>query len=118
MPKLVLITTAILVHVPDDVDEGFTFVEPFYEKLSGAIRREFEGSPLVEYPGVTDCEWVDLPGVNLGKCCECHRWVTEYMKPDDLKGIAGGRTVEGRLICDECEFFGDSAPAGEAADDA
>ncbi len=118
MPKMVLCTTAILVHFPDDEDDtGYDCVDPFDDRLLQAIQREFQESTVVEYPGVIDREWVDLPGTNLGKCCECGRWVTDYTQPDDLKGIAGGRTVEGRLICDECEFCGDSAPSEETTGD-
>jgi hypothetical protein len=118
MSKPVLVTTAIIVHVPDDDDEGFTFVEPFADRLSEAIQREFRGSPVVEYPAAMCFEWLDSSVVNVGKCVECGCWVSDYTQPEELKGIPSGRSVEGRLICDECETFGDASHLVEGPGDA
>jgi hypothetical protein len=111
MTKPVLVTTAIIVHVPDDDAEGFTFMEPFADGLRQAIERQFRGSPVVEYPGAMTFDWLDASVLNVGKCADCGCWVSDYTRPDELKGIAAGRSIEGRWLCDECETFGGPSPA-------
>jgi hypothetical protein len=111
MPKPVLVTTAIIVHVPDDDSEGFTFVEPFAAGLRQVIGREFHGSPVVEYPGAMTFDWLDASVLNVGKCAGCGCWVSDYTRPDELKGIAAGRWVGGRWLCDQCETFGGASPS-------
>jgi hypothetical protein len=92
MSKPVLITTALIVHVPDEHADTFTFVEPFTDQFCDAIEKAFQDSPFVEYPRCVAMEWVDAPDANIG--------------PDGLKGIPSGRLREGQWICDECETFG------------
>jgi hypothetical protein len=106
MSKPVLITTALIVHVPDEHADTFTFVEPFTDQFCDAIEKAFQDSPFVEYPRCVAMEWVDAPDANIGKCSECNCWVTDGSQPDGLKGIPAGRLREGQWICDECETFG------------
>lgn len=103
MSKPVLITTAIIVHVPDEHAETFTYAESFGDEMRDAIEKAFQDSPFVEYPGCVAMEWVDAPDANIGKCSECNRWVTDCY---ELKGIPAGRLRDGQWICDECENFG------------
>src|SRR5215204_7722459 len=103
MSKPVLITTALIVHVPDEHADTFTFVESFADQLRDAIANAFQNSPFAEYPGCQNMEWVDAPDANIGKCSECNCWVTDYSQPDGLKGIPQGQLRDGQWICDECE---------------
>ena len=106
MSKPVLIATALMVLVPDEHAESFTYAESFADQTRDAIEKAFQDSPFVEYPGGVVMEWVDAPDANIGKCSECNRWVTDCSQPDELKGIPAGRLRQGQWICDECEMFG------------
>ena len=106
MSKPVLISTALIVHVPDEHAETFTYAEAFADQMRDAIANAFQSSPFVEYPSCMNLEWVDAPDTNIGKCSECDGWVTDYSQPYELKGIPAGRLREGKWICDECETFG------------
>ncbi len=109
MARSVLITTAIVVHVPDGADDGFTPVEPFADMLRKAIEDVFRGVSAVEYPTAMTLEWLDELEMNVGKCERCGCWVSDYSQPEDLKGIPGGRKIDGRWLCDECETSGGAA---------
>lgn len=106
-PRHVLITTAIVVQVPEG--DGFEDVEPFADTLRKAITDAFRGSPAVEYPEAMSFIQLEEAYVNVGKCAECGCWVSDYTKPETLEGIPGGRVVDGRWLCDECETFGERA---------
>jgi hypothetical protein len=113
-PKVrhVLITTAIVVRMPDGDDDGFTYAEPFTDKMREAIVDAFRGSPAVEYPEAMTFVWLDEPDVNVGRCAGCDCWVSDYTRPETLQGIAGGRLISGRWLCDECETFGEETDDG------
>src|SRR5947208_1691842 len=102
----VLITTSVIVHVPEETQEDFTFVEPLSVKLRQTIKEAFEQVPEAEYPGVTDLNPIWIEGTNIGRCDRCGCWVTDYTRPDQLPGIPGGRRIGGDWVCDECEVFG------------
>jgi hypothetical protein len=51
-----LVTTAIIVHMAEDREDGFTFAEPYGEGLRDAIKEAFRQTPEVEYPGVIELE--------------------------------------------------------------
>jgi hypothetical protein len=106
MTKPVLITTSIVVQVPDEASEDFVFSYKYGDLLSDAIKSAFRDTPIVEYPAALDFVWLDLEDVNVGRCEQCGCWVSDYTKPDELKGIPGGRFTDGKWLCDECETFG------------
>src|SRR5262245_60953877 len=117
MAKPVLITTAIIVHVPDEaVEDGFTYVEPFADQMRDAIASAFPDSIRVEYPASLDMEWLDDPETNIGKCSACGCWVSDYTRDDYLKGVTAGRVVDGRWLCDECQLFGGDSEAQATRD--
>lgn len=103
----VLITTAIVVHVPDGGDD-FTAAEPYGDRLRDAIAKAFDGAPEVEYPDVLSFVRLDDPEMNAGKCERCGCWCSDYTMPDELEGLPFGRRVDGLFLCDECEVFGGS----------
>jgi hypothetical protein len=107
MPKPVLITTAIIVFVPDDDDSEFEFVEPYAQRLREAIQQAFQETKIVDYPASMQYEWIDGEDANVGRCAKCGCWVTDYTREDELKGLPPGRVSNGQLLCDECETFGD-----------
>jgi hypothetical protein len=115
----VLVTTAIIVHMPKDRDDGgYTFVEPFADKLRHAIKEAFHQIPEVEYPEVMEIQPIWIEGTNIAHCEKCGRWMSDYTQPDYLAGVGGGRLVNGKYLCDECEAFGsdpDTLPVGSSA---
>jgi hypothetical protein len=40
--------------------------------------------------------------MNCGRCVSCGQWTTDKEKPNDIKEICNGATVDGRLLCDDC----------------
>ena len=114
----VLVTTAIIVHMPEDRDDGLTFVEPFGDKLLHAIKEAFHETPEVEYPGVMEFQPIWIEGTNIARCAKCGRWMSDYTQLDYLAGVSGGRLVNGNYLCDECETFGsepDVLPEGSSS---
>ncbi len=101
--RMVLVITSIIVHVPENAEEDFTFVEPFDDRLRDAIAFAFADVPEVEFPGVSTLDPIWIEGANLGRCSRCGGRVTDYTAPDQLPGIAGGRLIAGTWLCDECE---------------
>ena len=45
---------------------------------------------------------------NVGRCVRCNRWSSYMEKPHFLRTIHWGNTVNGQLICLECDRFGDN----------
>lgn len=116
-PRHILITTAIVVRIPDEDDEGFTYAETFSNKMREAIVDTFRGTPEVEYPQSMSLVWIDDPDLNVGRCEECNRWVSDYTRPETLQGIVAGRSVGGRWLCDECETYGDGTDNGPLSEE-
>jgi hypothetical protein len=52
----VLVTTATIVHMAEDREDGFTFAEPYGGRLRDAIKEVFRRTPEVENPGVMELE--------------------------------------------------------------
>jgi hypothetical protein len=102
----VLVTTAIVVHMPEDREDGFTFVEPYGERLRRAIEGAFRQSPEVEYPGAIEFRDLSDQTENVGRCERCGDWISDYTRPDYLMGLGGGRRIDGVFLCDQCETFG------------
>jgi hypothetical protein len=113
----VLVTTAIIVHMPEDRDDGFTFVEPFGDKLLHAIKEAFHETPEVEHPEAMEFQPIWIEGTNIARCEKCGTWMSDYTKPDNVAGVSGGRRINGKYLCDECETFGsepDALPGGSS----
>lgn len=102
----VLVTTAIIVHVPEDREDGFTFAEPYGDRLLQVIEEAFRQTTEVEYPKALDFRFLSDETENVGRCDQCGVWISDYTQPDYLMGINAGRRTNGRLLCDQCETFG------------
>lgn len=103
----VLVTTAIIVNMAGEREGGFTFVDPYGDRLKEAIEDAFRETPEVEYP--KSMEFRDIsPDTeeNVGRCQQCGCWVSDYTQAGCLAGIPAGRRVDGRFLCDQCETFG------------
>lgn len=105
----VLVTTSIIVHAEKErIDkDGFTFVEPFGERLRQAIKEAFRQDPEVDYPGTLEFNPIWIEDTNVGRCERCGAWMSDYTQPDYLVGIVAGRQIDGHWLCDECETFPD-----------
>jgi len=67
---------------PEDREVGFTFVEPYADRLRDAIKEAFRQTPEVEYP--TAMEFQDISadsGENAGRCERCGCWMPDYTQP-------------------------------------
>jgi hypothetical protein len=102
----VLVTTVIVVHVPEDREDGFTSVEPYGDRLRQAIAEAFRQTPEVEYPESMEFRDISDKSENVGRCERCGAWISDYTQPDYLMGIGGGRRINGTFLCDQCETFG------------
>ena len=112
----VLVTTAMIVHVPKDrlEDDGFTYVEPYEERLAQAIKDAFRQIPEVEYPGSSEIRPIWIEDTNIGRCEQCGAWISDYTRPECLPGLIAGRQIDGRWVCDECENFGTGSSGSPA----
>ena len=105
----VLVTTAIVVHVPEDREGGFNLVAPYADRLRQAIAEAFRQTPEVEYPKALDFRFLSDETENVGRCELCGVWISDYTRPDCLTGIGSGRRINGTFLCDQCETFGSEA---------
>jgi hypothetical protein len=105
----VLVTTAIVVHVPEDREGGFNLVAPYADRLRQAIAEAFRQTPEVEYPEAMEFRDISDESENAGRCARCGGWISDYTRPDCLTGIGSGRRINGTFLCDQCETFGSEA---------
>ena len=47
---------------------------------------------------------------NANRCSRCGRWTSDPDKPEFLNALMIGRSVDGNVLCDECEHFPDIFP--------
>ncbi|MDR3637001.1 MAG: hypothetical protein P4L84_24570 [Isosphaeraceae bacterium] len=115
-----LITTSIIVHVPDgnDADDAFSFVEPFEKRMRSIVEDAFRGESFVEYPSVINTTAIYFPDTNAGKCERCGRWVSDNRLPGEFDGLSVGRLNDGRWICTECLYWADQRECSASPDDA
>jgi hypothetical protein len=102
--RKVLLSTSILVDLPDDEDEASDRACEFDQVLREAVAAAFEDIASVEPTGVVAYDWLAEPGTNVGKCVRCNRWVTNRKEPRELRGLVTATLVDGVLTCDECRL--------------
>ena len=116
MPKTesILISVSVVVAAPvsenlpdDDTFDAVQdeFIDAVSERL-GASAPALKGEPwFEEYQGVT-FHYLSAEGhhaeKNAGRCASCGRWMSDYDAPDFLDLLRIGKTIEGKLLCDEC----------------
>lgn len=107
MSRPLLITTSIIVHVPDSnpEDDDFQFGEPFGDRLRTIVEDAFRGERLVEYPAVVSTTAIYLPDANAGRCARCGKWVSDNRSPDQFEALMVGRLNNGQWTCTECLYW-------------
>ena len=107
----VLLTTSIIVDVPDDEDGSSPRMESVHERLVAAVAGAFEGDDSIKAVGTVAYDWLSHSATNAGKCAECERWVSNRELSNELRGLPSATVVDGNLLCDECRCFGRSPTA-------
>ncbi len=105
--KHVLITTAVVVRMPEGETESLAHAEPLAEKMRVAIEDAFQGASDVHYPSAMSFLWLDETVENAGQCAKCECWVSDYTRSDALIGIGSGRSLGDHWLCDECDSLGE-----------
>jgi len=126
MPKIesVLISVSIVVTAPvselpedallDSVQEAF--LDAVAERLRSGVAA-MENEPWLELNAGVSFHYLspqnEFSEKNVGRCAECGRWTSDCDAPDFLIMLGVGRTIDGRLVCDECAICG--ATSADAA---
>jgi hypothetical protein len=100
--RKVLLTTSIIVDLPENDDDVFERVEPICEKLRTVVESLFNDDESVQATGVIAYDWFGEPTTNVGRCTRCNEWVTNREKPHELRGLSSATLVDGKLVCDQC----------------
>jgi hypothetical protein len=107
--RKVLLSTSILVDLPEDEDKANERACDFDERLRESVAAAFQNVEFAEPTGVVAFDWLAEPGTNVGKCARCNCWVTNRKEPRELRGLATATIVNGELICDQCFDIADGS---------
>ena len=116
--KTLLVRTAYLIDVEDDLIEGYGVDERFDLLMSNALAKDVaidatrtaiwnSYTYMILYPEEDNC----------GKCVNCGGWTTDREKPGYINELGKGATVDGKLLCDECLPRGHEFSFFQADDD-
>jgi len=100
--KTFLVTLSVLVEASDqESNSGLSELEELEQRLIESADAAL-GAP--ERPLGWQATWsteLDPSAINCGQCAVCGGWVTDWERPDPLKGLSNGARVEEQLLCDE-----------------
>lgn len=103
--KTVLFSVSYLIEVEDELltgsDEAEAFNSDVFKKLSGSSWKKVDAKHKAVW-NKSSFSVLNPQRMNCGKCCRCGSWVTDREKPDSIRGLTNGATVDGELLCDDC----------------
>jgi hypothetical protein len=101
----VVLTTSIVVDIGAKETGGSRRLESIADRFQQAVSNAFKRSRIVEPTGGVRYDWLNDPNTNFGRCASCNRLVTDWQKPNMIRGMIEGRVVNGALLCDQCADF-------------
>ncbi len=98
----VLLKLSFVAHVPRlDVAPDERQVNQLLHSMQNACEEVFRAGGCSGGWQSSTLAYLDVEGVNAGRCAVCGDWVTDVEKPSPLEGLSRGASVKGRLLCDE-----------------
>jgi hypothetical protein len=81
-------------------------MEAISQRLRDAVAQAFAGdSSIMPVDGIA-YDWLNDSDSNFGRCADCNRLVSNYEKPKQIRVLLDARVTDGKLMCDECDYFG------------
>ena len=104
MKKAILYRISYLVEVDEEEISAHKGKEKFWKLAWGKLPEQeivLDEQHKAEWQS-TSTLYLDPLTMNCGQCARCHGWTTDREKPDPIRGLSNGATVDGELLCDEC----------------
>ena len=108
----VVITSSVVVEVDACENGNSRQMELISQKLLDVIESAFSNDDRVQPTGCLAWDWLNDADTNFGRCEDCNRLVSDYEKPNQIRGLIDARNIKGELVCDECAYFR-KTPAGD-----
>src|SRR5262245_14927673 len=102
----VVLSTSIVVDIDADETGNSHRLESIARRFLEAVETAFRRISSVEPTKCLAYDWLNQPETNFGRCADCHRLVSDYEKPNQIRGLIDATVVDGVLLCDECAKFG------------
>ncbi len=98
----VLLKLSFLTHVPSlDVDPDERQVNQLLQSMRNTCEEVLAAAGFFGGWQSSTHGYLDVEGINAGRCAVCGGWVTDMEKPAPFEGLGRGASVNGRLLCDE-----------------
>jgi len=98
--------TGIIVDIEASEQGHSERMEAISQRLRDAVAQAFAGdSSIMPVNGIA-YDWLNDSDSNFGRCAACNRLVSNDGKPNQIRVLVAAWVTVGKLMCDECAYFG------------
>lgn len=102
----VVLSTGIIVEIEAAEHGHSERMEEISQRLRDAVAQAFAGDSSITPVAGIAYDWLNNADSNFGRCAACNRLVSNYEKPNQIRVLVDARVTNGKLMCDECAYFG------------